>query len=91
MTPEANKRLLDIFERANNNVQEAEALRAQHVAANNGIIMPSFRQELGELSAKHLKAAQEEAAARTKAAAPAAAPAKQPSTFKTKSGISWSY
>jgi hypothetical protein len=90
-TPEANARLLDIYERANKNTQEAEALRAQHVNDNGGIIKPSFREELANLSAKQLKAAQEEAAARTKAAAPAAAPAKQPSTFKTKSGISWSY
>jgi hypothetical protein len=67
--PAANKRLLDIFERANNNVQEAEAIRAAHVSANGGIIMPSFRQELGELSAKHLKAAQADASAHSTAPA----------------------
>jgi hypothetical protein len=62
---EANQRLLDIYDRANRNVQEAETLRAKHVEENGGRIMPSFRQELSDLSAGHLKAAQEEAAART--------------------------
>ncbi len=88
-SPEANAKLLDIYERANKNVQEAEALRAQHVASNSGIIRPSFRQELADLSARHLKAAQE-------AATPVGSPS-QPSqpagnTFKTKSGktLNWS-
>jgi hypothetical protein len=92
-TPEANQRLLDLYERSNRHIQEAEALRAAHVAKNDGVIMPSFRQELGELSQKHLKQSQEEAAART-AAAPAAMTAQKPvNTFTAKNGktINWSY
>lgn len=88
-SPEANQRLLDIYERANRNVQEAEALRAVHVAKSGGIIMPSFRSELADLSTKQLKAAQDEAAARAKTA-PAAATSPNTKSFKTKSGVSWS-
>jgi hypothetical protein len=91
-TPEANQRLLDIFERANKHVLEAEALRAAHVEKNDGIIRPSFKQELAELSAKHLKADQDAAAART--TAPAAMTAQKPvNTFTAKNGktINWSY
>jgi hypothetical protein len=91
-TPEANQRLLDLYDRSNKHIQEAEALRAAHVAKNDGVIMPSFRQELSELSNRQLKAAQEEAAART--AAPAAMTAQKPvNTFTTKSGktLNWSF
>ncbi len=87
-SPEANAKLLDIYDRANRHVQEAEALRAQHIESNGGIIRPTFRKELSDLSARQLKDAQE-------ASQPIASPT-QPSqnsnTFKTKSGktLNWS-
>lgn len=50
--PDANQRLLDIYERANARVMEAEALRQKHVDGNGGIITPKFRGELSQLSSK---------------------------------------
>jgi hypothetical protein len=78
-TPEANQRLLDIYDRANKNVQEAEAIRAAHVE-KHGVIMPSFRGELAELSARQLKDAQDAAAART------TMPAQTPTKFTVEPG-----
>jgi hypothetical protein len=69
-SPEANARLLDIYERSNKYVQQAEELRAAHAASNEGIIRPGFRKELSDLSQRQLEEAKAEAAAR--ASAPAA-------------------
>jgi hypothetical protein len=82
-THEANTRLLDIFERANKFVQDAEALRAKHVEANDGIIMPSFKKELAELSLKHLNDTKAEAAARE---AQNGMPAQTPTKFTVEPG-----
>lgn len=63
--PAANQRLLDIYERSNKYVQQAEDLRAEHVNANGGRVMPGFRKELSDLSVRQAEEAKAEAAART--------------------------
>jgi hypothetical protein len=50
--PDANQRLLDIYERSNERVMEAEAVRQKHVEDHGGIVTPSFRAELGKLSSR---------------------------------------
>jgi hypothetical protein len=88
--PAANMRLLDIYERSNNRVLEAEALRQRVADANGGVLPPSFRTELGSLRKKW----SEEDKARDTAPPASTTPAAKtdkPNTFKTKSGVTWSY
>lgn len=51
---EANQRLLDIYTRSHEKVQALEDLRAKHEAANNGVIMPSFRKDMAQLETRLL-------------------------------------
>jgi hypothetical protein len=94
--PEANQRLLDIYERTIKRAQEAEGARKAHLDSNDGIYRPSIRGEIGSLGTKWA----EEDKARNEAeakAAPAAATAKsaapKTNTFTSPSGkkINWSY
>jgi hypothetical protein len=71
---DANIRLLDIYDRANGRVMEAEKLRQDHEAANGGVIKPSFRTELGTLSSKW--ATEDQERSKAEAAAPKSAPGK---------------
>jgi hypothetical protein len=54
-TKEANARMLDIFERAHNRTLELDALRGAHVKANDGMLMPSFRDEQNALNDKYVR------------------------------------
>lgn len=90
--PDANKRLLGIYERSIQRAQEADVARQSHLDSNDGIYRPSIRKEIGNLQTKWAvddKARNEaEAAAPPPAAAAATKPAAN--TFKTKSGVTWS-
>jgi hypothetical protein len=88
--PEANQRLLDIYERTIKRAQEAEGARQSHLDSNDGIYRPSIRGEIGSLGTKW--AAEDKARNEAEAKAPpaAASAAKPANTFKTKSGVTWS-
>lgn len=73
---EANMRLLDIYDRANGRVMEAEKLRQEHEAANGGVIKPSFRTELGTLSSKW--AAEDQALSKAETQKPAETAKRKP-------------
>jgi hypothetical protein len=88
--PEANQRLLDIYERTIKRAQEAEGARQSHLDSNDGIYRPSIRGEIGSLGTKW--AAEDKARNEAEAKAPpaAASAARPANTFKTKSGVTWS-
>jgi hypothetical protein len=89
--PEANQRLISLYERTIQRAQEADKARQSHLEANDGIYRPSIRKEIGSLQTKWAdedKARGEAEAKAPAAAAPAAKPASN--SFKTKSGVTWS-
>lgn len=90
LEPAANRQLLEAAMRHNARVMEAETLRQQTVAANEGRLPQGFRNDLGKLRQKWAA----EDTARESAAAPAQ-PSAQTNTnsFTSKSGktINWSY
>jgi hypothetical protein len=89
-SPEANQRLIAIYERTVQRAQEAELARQAHLDTNGGIYRPTIRGEIGQLNKKW--ADEDKARGEAEAKAPAAAaPAKaNTNTFKTKSGVTWS-
>jgi hypothetical protein len=93
-SPEANQRLIAIYERTVQRAQEAELARQAHLDTNGGIYRPTIRGEIGQLNKKWAdedKARGEAEAKAPAAAAATAAPAKaNTNTFKTKSGVTWS-
>lgn len=97
--PGANQRMLDIYDRIIARAQQAEEVRAAHLAANGDIYRPSVRSEIGKLSKQWAAEdkARNEAEAKAAAAAPAAAAkpgaAPKTNTFTSPSGkkINWSY
>jgi hypothetical protein len=87
----ANQRMLDMYDRVVARAQQAEQARAAHLDANGGIYRPSVKSEIGALQKQWAAEDKARNAAEAKAA-PAAAPAKaNTNTFKTKSGVTWSY
>jgi hypothetical protein len=89
-SPEANQRLIAIYERTVQRAQEAELARQAHLDGNGGIYRPTIRGEIGQLNKKW--ADEDKARGEAEAKAPAAAPAAKPAanSFKTKSGVTWS-
>jgi hypothetical protein len=88
--PEANQRLLDIYERTIKRAQEAEGARKSHLDSNDGIYRPSIRGEIGALGTKWAEEDKARNEAEAKAQPAASAPAKPANAFKTKSGVTWS-
>jgi hypothetical protein len=87
--PEANQRLLDIYQRTIERSQQADAARAAHLEANGGTIYrPSIRSEINALGKKW--ADEDKARTETEAKAPAAVAKPAANSFKTKSGVTWS-
>jgi hypothetical protein len=86
--PEANQRLLDIYQRTIERSQQADAARAAHLEANGGIYRPTIRGEVGQLQKKW--ADEDKARTETEAKAPAAVAKPAANSFKTKSGVTWS-
>lgn len=85
--PEANQRLLDIYQRTIERAQQADAARQAHLDANDGIYRPSIRGEIGQLQKKWA----DEDKARVEPELKSTAAAKPPANaFKTKSGVTWS-
>jgi hypothetical protein len=76
--PKANQRLLDIYERNNKRVMEAETLRQEVATANNGVIPSGFRGELGKLRKKWMDEDSTRDAADAAAAKASAPPAAAP-------------
>lgn len=69
-SPDANQRLLDIYERTIQRAQQADAARQKHLDANDGIYRPSIRGEIGALQKQW---ADEDMARKEPARAPATA------------------
>jgi hypothetical protein len=88
--PDANQRLLDIYERTIARSQQADAARAAHLDANGGIYRPTIRGEVGALQKKWADEDKVRSEAEAKAPPPATAAAKPANSFKTKSGVTWS-
>jgi hypothetical protein len=95
-SPDANQRLLSIYERSIQRAQEADAARQAHLQNSpDNIYLPSIRGEIGALGTKW--AAEDKARGEAEAKAPPAAAAKSAApkvnTFKSPSGktINWSY
>lgn len=87
LTPEANRKLMEAAIIHNQRVLEAEQLRQQAITENGGRLPANFRSQLGQLQQKW--SAENKARDEASTAAPAAAAPSN--TFKTKSGINWSY
>jgi hypothetical protein len=86
--PDANQRLLDIYQRTIERAQQADAARAAHLDANGGIYRPTIRGEIGSLQKKWADEDKARGEPDIKPSAGAAKPAAN--TFKTKSGVTWS-
>jgi hypothetical protein len=90
-SPEANQRLIAIYERTIQRAQEAELARQAHLDTNGGIYRPTIRGEIGQLNKKWADEDKARGEAEAKSPAATAAPAKaNTNTFKTKSGVTWS-
>lgn len=85
--PEANQRLLGIYERSIQRAQQADEARQAHLDSNDGIYRPTIRGEIGKLQSKW--SAEDQARGEAEAKAPTTT-AKPANTFKTKSGVTWS-
>jgi hypothetical protein len=86
--PQANQRLLDIYERTIARAQEADAARQKHLDANDNIYRPSIRGEINALGKKWADEDKSRVEPEIKSSAAASKPAAN--TFKTKSGVTWS-
>lgn len=91
MSPAANQRMLDIYDRMNKRNAEAEAVRAKHLEANGGIYMPGFRKEIADLN-KRWEQENKERDASVKSSPDAQTSKAQTNSFTSKSGktINWS-
>jgi hypothetical protein len=77
-SPEANQRLLGIYERTIQRAQQADQARQSHLDSNGGIYRPTIRGEINQLSSKW---ADEDKAAEAKAPPAATKPASQATTL----------
>jgi hypothetical protein len=89
--PQANQRLLDIYQRTAERAQAADQARQAHLDANDGIYRPTIRSDIGKLQTKW--AGEDKARNETETKAPAAKAAPKTNTFTSPSGkkINWSY
>lgn len=83
-SPGANQRLLDIYERVITRAQQADQVRQQHLASNDGIYRPTIRNDIASLQKKW--ADEDMSRKEPEPSKPAAAQ----KTNKTKSGVTWS-
>jgi hypothetical protein len=84
-SPEANQRLLDIYERTIKRAQEADVVRQTHLQNNDNIYRPSIRGEINSLGTKW--ADEDKVRAEAEAKAPPPATAKSSTTTALPKGV----